>query len=228
MNNKIHLGIIPDGNRRWCMNKNKSIDYLINYWFKEIFQNEFKILKENIFNNNIDEKYNKILKIKELSIYLITADNINKRKDKSAQVIFNLIQKLYILIKDDLNDITSIFKYIKINIIYSTDLIPENILNMINDLNEITINNNKFLLTIGIGYDPYKDVQDLILNGKRDQTDIDLVFRSGGEKRLSGFFPYHTMHSELIFVDKFWPDIRLVDINKAVLEFENRNRRFGK
>ena len=159
---------------------------------------------------------------------LITADNINKRQDVSTQIVFTLIEKLYHMIKNDLTTELSIFKYLKIDIIKSECLIPHNILLMIEEIKELTKFNKTMLLTVGIGYDPNKDLENIIQNGERDQTDIDLVFRSGGEKRLSGFFPFHTMHSELVFVDKLWPDIRLKDINDAVIEYERRDRRFGK
>jgi undecaprenyl diphosphate synthase len=228
MNKRIHLGIIPDGNRRWCKSKGKEINYLINYWFKNVFLNEIKILKDIIYNENFDENYKDLSKIKEVSIYLITADNINKRQDVSTQIVFTLIEKLYHMIKNDLTTELSIFKYLKIDIIKSECLIPHNILLMIEEIKELTKFNKTMLLTVGIGYDPNKDLENIIQNGERDQTDIDLVFRSGGEKRLSGFFPFHTMHSELVFVDKLWPDIRLKDINDAVIEYERRDRRFGK
>lgn len=228
MNGRIHLGIIPDGNRRWCRKNNKDIDYLINYWFKEVFLKEIKILQNIIYEENVDNIYKDLSNIKEVSIYLITADNIQKREDKSVKVVFKLIEKLYHMIIADIKKNLSVFRYIKIDIVKSTDLIPKNIINMINEINRLTKYNKTMLLTVGIGYDPYEDVKNIILNGNRDQTDIDLVFRSGGEKRLSGFFPYHTMHSELVFVDKFWPEIRLTDLNEAVKEYKNRDRRFGK
>ena len=99
---------------------------------------------------------------------------------------------------------------------------------MISYINDITKDNKSMLLTVGIGYDPVKDIENIIKGEKRDQTNIDLIFRSGGEKRLSGFFPYHTMHSEFVFVDKYWPEIRLTDICDAIREYNKRDRRFGK
>ena len=63
---------------------------------------------------------------------------------------------------------------------------------------------------------------------KRNQSNIDIVFRSGGEMRLSGFFPTKVLYSELYFCNKLWPDIKLDDIKDCLLEYYRRNRRFGK
>ena len=62
MNKRIHLGIIPDGNRRWCKSKGKEINYLIDYWFKNVFLKEIKILKDIIYNKNFDSEYNELSK----------------------------------------------------------------------------------------------------------------------------------------------------------------------
>ena len=67
-----------------------------------------------------------------------------------------------------------------------------------------------------------------IENYNRIQSDIDIIFRSGGEKRISGFFPTKILYSELFFVKPLWPSISLLDLNKIVKKFFHRNRRFGK
>ena len=58
--------------------------------------------------------------------------------------------------------------------------------------------------------------------------DPDLVIRTGGEQRLSGFLPWQTVYSELYFTDTFWPDFDEKEFEKALEEFGNRQRRFGK
>ena len=83
-----------------------------------------------------------------------------------------------------------------------------------------------------MAYDYNKDIinettQDNI-NYNRKQTNIDMVFRSGGEYRLSGFFPTKTIYSELFFNNKFWPDVSIYDIYNTIIEYQLRERRFGK
>ena len=57
--------------------------------------------------------------------------------------------------------------------------------------------------------------------------DVDLLIRTGGEKRLSNFLLWHAAYAEFIFSDTLWPDYSVEEFKKDVLEFENRNRRFG-
>ena len=54
-----------------------------------------------------------------------------------------------------------------------------------------------------------------------------MIFRTGGEKRLSNFLPFQSAYSELIFTDKRWPELTKRGFNAALKEFENRQRRFG-
>jgi undecaprenyl diphosphate synthase len=67
-----------------------------------------------------------------------------------------------------------------------------------------------------------------ITNYNREQSNIDILFRSGGEKRISGFFPTKVLYSELFFEKKLWPEITLDDLNRIVKLFKKRERRFGK
>lgn len=57
--------------------------------------------------------------------------------------------------------------------------------------------------------------------------DVDLLIRTGGEKRLSNFLLWQTAYAEFVFSDTLWPDYTVEEFNKDILEFENRNRRFG-
>ena len=61
-----------------------------------------------------------------------------------------------------------------------------------------------------------------------DSGEVDLIIRTGGEKRLSNFLLYQGAYSELYFTDVLWPDFDEQEFDKAMEEFSNRNRRFGK
>ncbi|EKD90226.1 MAG: Di-trans-poly-cis-decaprenylcistransferase, partial [uncultured bacterium] len=58
--------------------------------------------------------------------------------------------------------------------------------------------------------------------------DPDLLIRTGGEKRLSGFLPWQSIYTELYFTDILWPDFSEKDLDEAIEEYQQRNRRFGK
>ena len=61
----------------------------------------------------------------------------------------------------------------------------------------------------------------------KDQPDIDLLIRTSGEQRLSNFLLWQNSYSEFWFTDKLWPDFKKADLYSAILDFQNRNRRFG-
>ena len=61
----------------------------------------------------------------------------------------------------------------------------------------------------------------------RELPDVDLLIRTSGELRLSGFLPLEACYAELYFVDKLWPDFQERDLEEAIADFERRQRRFG-
>ena len=91
----------------------------------------------------------------------------------------------------------------------------------------------KYNLFLGIAYDFKKDLINYGINTNnnynRNQSEIDIVIRTGGELRLSGFFPSHVNYAEFFYYKKFWPEIKIKDIDSVVSDFKNkRKRRFGK
>jgi tritrans,polycis-undecaprenyl-diphosphate synthase [geranylgeranyl-diphosphate specific] len=60
-----------------------------------------------------------------------------------------------------------------------------------------------------------------------DKQDPDMIIRTSGEERLSGFLLWQAAYSELLFLDVYWPDFRLIDLLRAIRTFQNRKRRFG-
>lgn len=59
------------------------------------------------------------------------------------------------------------------------------------------------------------------------QADPDLVIRTGGERRLSGYLPWQTVYAEFVFTNTFWPDFTVAELDRAILDFASRERRFG-
>jgi undecaprenyl diphosphate synthase len=76
---------------------------------------------------------------------------------------------------------------------------------------------------------PADVVEPLVLDqlSTRDLPDVDLLLRTSGEKRLSGFLPMEACYAELVFMDTLWPDFQPEDLDEALLEYARRDRRFG-
>lgn len=287
----VHIGIIPDGNRRWCKQNNMNLNKVVNHWLYNIL---FKFAKEAIndhipegekfeinnykleninddiiqrdiikftqkiqeytnkkisdedfaksaivkLSNDIIDKYKDIKQITELSIYFSSIDNM-EREDESIILGYELIKridKICTIIQENLykcninNEIIKNFlSGFKINLVGEEDRIPKDIKEIFEKFNKYTGDNVKFRLNIALVYDYKKDLTETKKGFyDRDQTDIDVVFRSGGQMRLSGFFPTKVLYSELYFLDKLWPDVELKDFIDCMKEFKQRTRRFGK
>lgn len=213
----IHLGIIPDGNRRFL--KKISNKNLITIW-----EDNFKRLI-NEFIKEKDNKYENLKKINEISIYVCSIDNL-KRDDNTRENVFTVLKSILILIKNEL----FIKDLVNINFIGDIHLLPKDLQKLMKESKQM-LKGDRLKINLAIAYDYNKDIQNFKIinsNYRRNQSNIDLVFRSGGEKRLSGFFPTKTIYSELFFNDKLWPEITLKDLDLVLDEFSQRNRRFGR
>ena len=234
----VHIGIIPDGNRRWLKKNNMELKNAVSIWTSKMLELLLKILD----NKNLkDKKYKKLKKINEVSLYICSIDNLN-RNDDTIKYILEFLENLYNLIfkkRSDIYDLNDIqykkieyyLSNININVIGEIELFPKKTQEILKDIKR-TNQNNKFTLNLAIGYDYNNDLKNYkdndLVNYDRNQSNIDILFRSGGEKRVSGFFPTKILYSELFFYNKLWPDITIDDINKVIKKFLKRDRRFGK
>ena len=234
----VHIGIIPDGNRRWCKKNNYEVDTLVKHWSNLIIESLHK---------NTNRKLSKYLKdITEVSFYVCSIDNIN-RDDKTKYLIYDLIRFIYNIYKDpkkfmkehnleyseeDYNKGQEALKDLTINFVGDINLLPKDIQKILKEVQKNNKPENKYTLNLAIAYDYHKDMLNFgrtdLKNYTREQSDIDLVFRSGGEYRTSGFFPTKTLYSELFFLKKLWPEITVDDFINVMKKFQKRNRRFGK
>jgi tritrans,polycis-undecaprenyl-diphosphate synthase [geranylgeranyl-diphosphate specific] len=73
-----------------------------------------------------------------------------------------------------------------------------------------------------------KIIESCLYTSHLPQPHPDLILRTSGEKRLSGFLLWQSAYSELIFMDVFWPEFRKIDLIRAIRTYQNRVRRFGK
>ncbi|KKS97877.1 MAG: undecaprenyl pyrophosphate synthase, undecaprenyl diphosphate synthase [Candidatus Gottesmanbacteria bacterium GW2011_GWA2_43_14] len=231
MVNLQHVAIIMDGNRRWAKEHNRPI-------FEGHKRGEEKI--EPIVDEAIK------LGIKYLTFWAFSTENWHRPK-KEIDFLMNLYRHVLDRKVDSFHR-----KKIKINCIgdlerFSDDLkaktrkwmektkdnlaITVNLALSYGGKDEIIRAVNKWLKTDPSGKSKKKDLTPETLGLNLDtagQPDPDLIIRTGGELRLSGFLLWQSEYSELYFTKVYWPDFTPDQFRKAVKEYHNRKRRFGK
>lgn len=230
-----HIAIILDGNRRWAKRN--------------------LVVKENGHFLGADAVENLLdwceeLGIKIITLYVLSAENL-ARDDDELHYLFELIktrlEKLY-------NDPRIHRNRMRIKAIGSVELLPQSLKEILKKLEETTRDYNTHYLNIAIAYggqnelvDAVKKIALKIKDGSLDvdsinkeviesslytshlpQSSPDMILRTSGEKRLSGFLIWQSAYSELVFMDVFWPEFRKIDLMRAIRTFQKRTRRLGK
>lgn len=218
-----HIAIIMDGNGRWAKKRNKPRVFGHNEGMKRVVD-----VVENSLN----------IGIKYLSLYAFSTENW-KRPQKEIDFLMQILIKY---IDDQLNKLVT--QGVKINILGDISALPEKVIQKIEYAMDSTKDNDKLILNIAINYGSRQEilraVNTAIKKGEiltddefsnllytRNQPDIDLLIRPGGEKRLSNFLLYQMSYAELYFSDIYWPDFKLESLIDAIYWYQNRNRRFG-
>ena len=218
-----HIAIIMDGNGRWATKRNKPRVFGHNEGMKRVVD-----VVENSLN----------IGIKYLSLYAFSTENW-KRPQKEIDFLMQILIKY---IDEQLNKLVT--QGVKINILGDISVLPEKVIQKIEYALDSTKDNDKLILNIAINYgsrqEILKAVNTAIEKGEiltddefsnllytRNQPDVDLLIRPGGEKRLSNFLLYQMSYAELYFSDIYWPDFKLESLLDAIYWYQTRNRRFG-
>jgi len=205
----MHIGIIPDGNRRWLV-KNKS-NNIIDQWIGMVNSAVGEYMTHS-------EEYNDMLsKVSELTIYITSSDNVKKRcGSKSIKDVYSGVH----IFCDKFLNMQFISRVFNFNFVGDLGALPPEVICDLDKIKNACVGN--ITINVAINYD-YTHAE-----YKNSPPPIDIVYRSGGEKRLSGFFPIQTAYAELLFDDALWPDVKLLKvIKKCVTTLELANRNFG-
>ena len=228
-----HVAIIMDGNRRYSKIQG-------NIAVIEGHKRGIGTL-EKVLDWSID------LGIEIVTAYAFSIENFN-RSPQEVEDLMKLFQKNFEGIANNkkIHD-----NQVRVKAVGKLELLPENVRQAINVAEESTANYNKRLVNIAIGYDGRLEIVDAakkiaqdVKDGKLDPEDIDedlinknlytagledpnLIIRTSGEERLSGFLLWQSSYSELYFCDSLWPELRRVDFLRAVRSYQQRDRRFG-
>ena len=223
---KYHIGIIPDGNRRWCTKNGVPVTALLEK-LTNVATHSWAECKDLFPHLSL---------INAVSVYMLSKDNLFKRNDQTLDMIRQGLQMLVDGLENP--NFRALMSEVKIQFVGELHLLPTDIRALCTTLSDFCTNDN-FVITGAIGYDPLLDSLRLLQQSSSDaaeppqterppQRDIDLVVRSGGELRSSGFFPLKTLYSEWFYLDTLWPDMTFEAVDECVAAFLTRNRRFGK
>jgi len=221
-----HVGVILDGNRRFAKRLNLNPIKGHKYGAKKLY----KLLE-----------WCKELNIKKLTLFVFSLENFNRPK-KEFDYLMNLFRKEFDNLKDDKRIHEN---KVKINIIGRIEMFPKDIQKKLKEIMERTKDYNKYELNFALAYSGRAEIIDAtkkILQNKLKpddvdeksfaeylylNDDVDLIIRTSGEKRTSGFLLWQGSYAEYVFVDKFWPEFEKEDFVKAVEDYSKRERRFG-
>jgi undecaprenyl diphosphate synthase len=221
-----HVLVIPDGNRRFA--KSKNIDLGVVYKFISDYTTT-GIIKFFLLDKNA----------KELTIFGISHDNVLKRDKKDLNPIYDAQIDLY---EKWLKDKALISK-IKFNFVGDRQILPEEYIKKMVVLENITKKNSEKICNILVAYGGQWEIIEAMKKAKKQgkeptlenfnefleiKTPIDLIIRTGFEKRFSNCPLYQASYAEFVFTDYFYPELTMDKLQKIVDEFNKRERRFGK
>jgi len=229
-----HIAIILDGNRRWASEKN------LDPWFGHEKGAE-----------KVEQLLDWCLKldVKSITLYSFSTENFQRPRHE-VEKIMHIAEKEF---RKILTDERIHKNNVRVKVIGRTSLLPKNLQQLISNVEKATQNYDKHFLNIAFAYggraeiaDAAKKIAEKVKEGKIDpekideqlfeqylytshmpKQDPDLIIRTSGEERLSGFLLWQSAYSELCFLDVYWPGFRLIDLLRAVRTFQKRKRRFG-
>lgn len=226
-----HVAIIMDGNGRWAK----------------------KIGKKRVFGhkngtNSVRECIDASIKIgvKNLTLYVFSTENWNRPK-LEVNALMDLLAYTLEKEKDSL-----IKNNIKVNVIGDLESLENEPKTKLKDIISSTTDNDKLNLNLAISYgsrqeilNAFKELSNKVKNNiisiknidekiinehlyTRNLPNVDLLIRTGGEKRVSNFLLWQIAYAEMYFTEILWPDFKEKDFLDAVVNYQNRERRFGK
>lgn len=228
-----HIGVILDGNRRWAKAQEAAAS-------EGHRVGASKVLEFLTWAQEAD--------VQVVTLWMLSTDNMSRDPEEISQLLE--------IIADTVEQLANKQKY-RLNIVGDKSLFPEEFVSRVDAAVSSTENLAEAIqVNVAVGYGGRREVVDAvrsILNeaaqeGKslediassltdeditahlytKGQPDPDLIIRTSGEQRLSGFLMWQSAHSEYYFCDTYWPDFRRVDFLRALRSFAQRERRLGK
>lgn len=221
-----HIGYIVDGNRRWARQHGLPTyeGHLAGYdAVQEVVRATFEA------------------GVKYVSAYVFSTENW-KRSEEEVGRLMSLALKIA---RSDVKVLLD--NNIRVRVIGSRQGVDEKIVKEIDDIEARSANNTAGTLVLCFNYggqleivDAFRKMSEAGISAEDITTDtvaeylyapdippVDMIVRTGGEQRISNFMLWRAAYSELLFLDKYWPDMTKEDVKAILKEYSERNRRFG-
>jgi len=223
LRDKLHVGIIMDGNGRWATRRGLS-----RLRGHEAGVEAIRRVVEAAPDQGVGT----------LTLYAFSTDNWRRPKAEVAGLMTLL--RYYLA-----NEVEALFKNgVRLTVIGRRDRLPEGIATAIADAEAATLPCEALHLRIAIDYSardailnaaaklagqpvPSREKFSELVTGDADLRDVDLIIRTSGEKRLSDFLLWEAAYAELHFTERMWPEFDADDLAEALACFHRRERRFG-
>ncbi|WP_083476254.1 isoprenyl transferase [Lacinutrix mariniflava] len=226
-----HVAIIMDGNGRWA--KQKGLLRAIGH------ENGTKSVRQTV-------EASAQIGIKNLTLYAFSTENWKRPKlevDTLMRLLVSALKKEIKTLQDN---------NIKLNAIGNLTNLPKKVYKELNEVIESTKNNTHMTLTLALSYgsrdelvNAVKEISNKVKNNiissenidesiinehlyTQNLPDVDLLIRTSGEQRISNFLLWQIAYAELYFTKVLWPDFTQQHLCDAIIEYQNRERRFGK
>ena len=225
-----HIGIIMDGNRRWA----KENGLPISYGHKEGAKTLEKIVR---YANKIGLEY--------ITVYAFSTENWKRAEEE--------VKALMMLLQNYLDDYAkrADTENIKVKILGDISALSNGMQKSIQNCMQRTKDNTGITFNIALNYggrdellkamkEIAKQVKENVLQIEditenlianylytKGMPDPDLIIRTSGEKRLSGFLTWQSVYTEILVMNKKWPDFKEEDLDEAIIEYQKRTRKFG-
>lgn len=226
-----HVGVILDGNRRWARQLGESTETGHRRGAERIA--DLLAWSEEVG-------------VEVVTLWMLSTDNLSR---DAAE-----LEALLGVIEDAVRELAATRRW-RLQAVGSLDLLPERTVRVLRDAEVVTADVTGLHVNVAVGYGGRKEIADAVRASLREraadgatldeiaesfdvehiadhlytkgQPDPDLVIRTSGEQRLSGFMLWQSVHSEYYFCEAYWPDFRRVDFLRAVRDYANRERRHG-
>ena len=225
-----HIGIIMDGNGRWA--KKRGLPRSAGH-------------KAGAENFRVITRYCSDIGIKYLTVYAFSTENWKRPQDE--------VSALMSLFKSYLNEALTDFRddSIVVRFIGNKSAFDSELQELIEETERSSANREGMVLNIAMNYGSREEIIHAVKTIAQDykdgkisldeideklftdslytsgEPDPDLIIRPSGEYRISNFLLWQSAYSEYVIMDKLWPDFSKYDLNKALIEYAHRNRRFG-